>query len=616
MLRVRKRWVCDVEQKGVLRKFNTAGPIRPARHYHIPPLDRINLPEVLELIRDERYFVLHAPRQTGKTSVLLALRDLLNGGSAGEYRCAYINVEPAQTAREDVGRAMGAIASQIAREAKYTLNDPATAEAAEAIDTTRRPDDALGALLEIWTRAAQAPLVLLIDEVDALVGDSLVSVLRQLRAGYVRRPEGFPQSVVLCGVRDVRDYRIRASSEKEVIAGGSAFNIKAKSLRMGDFGRAEVEDLLGQHTAETGQGFAPAAVQAVWEQTRGQPWLVNALASEICFSAGMPREPGRPFSERDVSEAREALILRRDTHLDQLADKLREPRVRRVIEPLLSGDDGEYSDRDREYVRDLGLVDPDAPLRFANPIYGEVVPRELTWVLQDGIRQRPAWYVEASGRLDLDKLLAAFQDFFRQNSEHWIRRAQYTEAGPQLVLQAFLHRVVNAAGRDRAGVRSGEPPGGLADRLAAGRGPRGPDRGRVQTRQGGPLPLANCRRRTRTDEAVHGHQRDRRRPSRRLRHAPGQELGGEDLPAGTGPEGRPDHGLGSLTEWSSPQAIYQSLTRRRQRLRTRLTATASGSPELDSEELGNLEDAPEDERVAAEAEVLDQATAPRSSSRD
>ena len=210
-----------------MRKFNTAGPIRPALDYHIPPLDRINLPEVLELIRDERYFVLHAPRQTGKTSALLALRSLLNGGTVGDYRCAYINVEPAQTAREDVGRGMCAVASQIAREAKYTLNGHATAEAAEVLDTTRRPDDALGTLLESWTRAARAPLVLLIDEIDALVGDTLVSVLRQLRAGYVHRPAGFPLSVVLCGVRDVRDYRIQAGSEKKVITGGSAFSIKA-----------------------------------------------------------------------------------------------------------------------------------------------------------------------------------------------------------------------------------------------------------------------------------------------------------------------------------------------------------------------------------------------------
>ncbi len=431
-----------------MRKFNTAGPIRPALHYHVPPLERLDLAEVLELVRDERYFALHAPRQTGKTSVLLALRDLLNSGEVGEYRCAYINVESAQTAREDVGRAMGAIATEIALEAEDTLNDAATAEAAERMDTTRHPDSALRSLLRTWTRAADAPLVLLIDEIDAMVGDSLVSVLRQLRTGYAHRPEGFPQSVVLCGVRDVRDYRIHASSEKEVITGGSAFNIKARSLRMGDFTRPEVEALLGQHTAKTGQEFAPEAVRAVWDQTRGQPWLVNALALEMCFSSGGLRERDGAIGVRDVFEAREALILRRDTHLDQLADKLREPRVRRVIEPLLAGGEAAYSDRDFEYVRDLGLVAPGRALRVANPIYGEVLPRELTWVLQHEIApQETSWYVRPDGALDMDGLLTAFQDFFRQNSEHWIRRAQYTEAGPQLVLQAFLHRVVNARGR-------------------------------------------------------------------------------------------------------------------------------------------------------------------------
>ena len=199
------------------------------------------------------------------------------------------------------------------------------------------------------------------------------------------------------------------------------------------------------------------------------------------------------MAEGDVFEARETLILRRETHLDQLADKLREPRVRRVVEPLLSGGDAEYSDRDREYVRDLGLVAPDPPLRFANPVYGEVVPRELTRVLQDRIPEPAAWYVRPDGGLDMDGLLAAFQDVFRQNSEHWIRRAQYTEAGPQLVLQAFLHRVVNATGRIGRGVRAGEPPRGPAGRLAEGTGTGGPDRGRVQARQGGPLPLAHGR---------------------------------------------------------------------------------------------------------------------------
>ena len=97
---------------------------------------------------------------------------------------------------------------------------------------------------------------------------------------------------------------------------------------------------------------------------------------------------------------------------------------------------------------------PGRTLRVANPIYGEVLPRELTWVLQHELApQEAAWYVRPDGGLDMNGLLAAFQDFFRQNSEHWIRRAQYTEAGPQLVLQAFLHRVVNATGRIERGSR-------------------------------------------------------------------------------------------------------------------------------------------------------------------
>jgi hypothetical protein len=81
--------------------------------------------------------------------------------------------------------------------------------------------------------------VLLLDKVDALVGDTLISLLRQLRAGYPQRPASFPQTIVLCGVRDLRDDRIHASSEYEPITGGSAFNIKPKSVRLGDFSAAE-----------------------------------------------------------------------------------------------------------------------------------------------------------------------------------------------------------------------------------------------------------------------------------------------------------------------------------------------------------------------------------------
>ena len=428
-----------------MRFFNTTGPIRPEKHYCILPLERLNLAEVLRLIRDEKYFVLHAPRQTGKTSALLALRDLLNG--EGHYRCVYVNVEGGQAGREDVEQVMRTILGELASRAR-SIGDEFLDSVWPDILTKYGPYAALREALTRWSEAKAKPLVLLIDEIDSLIGDSLLSVLRQLRAGYDRRPEGFPQSVVLCGVRDVRDYRIQSTAENAIIAGGSAFNIKARSLRLGDFSQAEVLALLGQHTEETGQVFTAEALETVWTQTQGQPWLVNALADEACFYGEFAEAWDRPVDADAILAAQEQLILRRETHLDQLADKLQEERVRRVVEPLLSGDEARsLPSDDLMYVRDLGLISTDDPVHIANPIYREVIPRELTYTTQATLAQEAAWYVDADGGLDVGKLLSAFQVFFREHSEHWVERFQYKEAGPQLLLQAFLQRIVNSGGR-------------------------------------------------------------------------------------------------------------------------------------------------------------------------
>ena len=179
--------------------------------------------------------------------------------------------------------------------------------------------------------------MLLIDEIDALVGDTLLSVLRQLRSGYDQRPAAFPYSIILCGVRDVRDCRIHSTAEDRMVLGGSAFNIKAKSLRLGDFSEQEVRALLAQHTAATGQAFTEEAVRLILTRTAGQPWLVNALCREACFEDQVGRDRSRPITADAILAAQERLILRRDTHIDDLAHKLREERVRRVVEPILTG---------------------------------------------------------------------------------------------------------------------------------------------------------------------------------------------------------------------------------------------------------------------------------------
>jgi hypothetical protein len=426
--------------------FNNAGPTIPADHYHIDPLTRINWEEIQQLIGQKRYFLLHAPRQTGKTSTLLAMMHALN--AQGQFACAYANIEVAQTARNDVERGVDAMCSSISSHIDTYLPGTELGKWYYASGRNVSPSDRLRVLLQQWTMMSAKPTVLFLDEVDALVGDTLVSLLRQIRAGYAQRPESFPQSLILCGVRDIQDYRIHTSNQ-EIITGGSAFNIKAKSLRMGNFSPEECRALLLQHTEATGQRFDEGIFQLLWDDTEGQPWLVNALAYELTWELEELRNRSIPITVEHYMQAREELIQSRATHLDQLVDKLKEDRVHRVISAILSGEEEpSFRGADLDYVYDLGLIQKKPSVRIANRIYMETIPRELTWAKQVGIaNQDTAWYVEADGRLNTPKLLRAFQQFFRMNAESWDQRFDYREAGPQLLLQAFLQRIINGGGR-------------------------------------------------------------------------------------------------------------------------------------------------------------------------
>ena len=316
------------------RFFNTAGPNIAEDNYTLDPLSRFDLDEILTLIRQKRYFVLHAPRQTGKTSCLLALRDYLN--ERDDYIAVYANVEGGQAARNNVGAAVAGTVNVIATEMADIVGEDIP-RAAKAGVQDENESTMLSAFLTKLSKALPKPLVLFIDEIDSLVGDSLVSVLRQLRAGYTRRPANFPQSIVLCGVRDVRDYRIHTTSG-EIITGGSAFNIKAKSLRLGDFSLDEIRALYGQHTAETGQRFDEGCFPFVWQATEGQPWLVNALGNEVTNEMRENRDRSVVITPEMMYRAQERIIYRRDTHIDHIIKKMQEPLMQQVIEMATNPD--------------------------------------------------------------------------------------------------------------------------------------------------------------------------------------------------------------------------------------------------------------------------------------
>ncbi len=427
--------------------FNTAGPVRDDLHYMIPFAQRVDWEEIQHLIASQKYFLLHAPRQTGKTSGLLEMMKELNSGK--KYHVLYANIEGAQASRNNIDSGIETVCSAVSRAAEIYLQEDRLVDWLRTRGREIPGEDRLNALLTEWTRVSDRPTVLFLDETDALVGDTLISLLRQIRAGYNQRPDFFPNSIVLCGLRDIKDYRIHRS-DGDVITGGSAFNIKAKSLRLDVFTFAEVKTLLLQHTEATGQQFAPGIFAEIWQDSYGQPWLVNALAYEMTWEDRSARDREKPITLNQYWAARERLIQSRATHLDQLTDKLREPRVHRVISTLLADGDGtikEMSPDDMQYVEDLGLVIARPQLRIANRIYGEIIPRELTWVSQSLIAMDERWYVTEDNFLNMEKLLIAFQQFFRENSESWIERFEYKEAGPQLLMQAFLQRVINGGGR-------------------------------------------------------------------------------------------------------------------------------------------------------------------------
>ncbi|MFH1463667.1 MAG: ATP-binding protein [Pseudomonadota bacterium] len=421
-----------------MRRFNTAGPCNPVYHYMLPATER--LPELDGLVDQNGYFVLHAPRQTGKTT---ALRDFAVRLTArGRFAALYASCEAGQAAGEDFAAAEAMLLDE--------LSIRGQAELPEGLQpppwTSGPPGGQLRAALSAWSRACPRPIALFLDEIDALQGASLISVLRQLRAGFPDRPGGFPASVVLCGLRDVRDYKAASGGDPARLGTASPFNVKVESLRLRDFTEEELRRLYAQHTAETGQVFTEAALARAFELSAGQPWLVNALAREVIEKIGVP--PPTIITVEHLDEAKERLVLARATHLDSLVARLLEGRVRRVLEPLMAGDlvGTDSYDDDFQYVRDLGLVAPTPPARVANPIYREVIARVLSSAAEGNITADPRSFVRADGTLDLRDVLEGFAAFWREHGDVLAGRMPYHEVAPQLVLMAWLQRVVNGGG--------------------------------------------------------------------------------------------------------------------------------------------------------------------------
>ena len=427
--------------------FNTAGPCNPAKHYMLPAIERLQ--GIARLIAREQYFAIHAARQSGKTTLLQALVDDIN--ARGERIALYFTVESVQAypdPHDGISKIVERMRTDLLGHPVFgdIARDPASAPDAPA-------DGFVGVklFLSLLARQAGKPLVVFFDEVDGLTEGTAVTFLRELRDGYVTRNKiPFPSSIAIVGMMDIRDMKARVRPHSETLGSKSPFNVIAEDFTLRNFTEDDVRTLYAQHTEATGQVFEPEAVKSAMEWSGGQPWLVNALASE-CVDKIHDGRYDEPITAADIEAAKEAIIRRRDTHVDSLMDRLREPRVRRVMEPVILGNqltDLSVNDEDYRFVQDLGLLkEVNGALVPSNRMYAEIIGRYLSHDEQTRMVQSVHEIPWATPNgLDMPGLMAAFQAFWRENSGADRRAYEYGEATPHLVLMAFLQRVTNGNG--------------------------------------------------------------------------------------------------------------------------------------------------------------------------
>ncbi len=401
-----------------MRWFETRGPVNPEDNYVV--VRPKETADFIKRVERGRYIVLFAPRQTGKTTFFKTVLEQLETAAAGAYFPIQLNFEIYEdwsgSESEFYGVFYKRVCQEIANVAHARKLQTGEAALTQFLENTHITDRF--SLLEFFESLGQLlknlPVVLIIDEFDAIPPTAVKGFLRTLRHIYISGKPRCPHSVAIVGVKNITQLNYDRTI--------SPFNIQDE-FHLPNFTLAEVRELLGQYTAEVGQVFAPAVLATLHRQTGGQPFLVNRLAQILTEEMDIPK--AETIAMPHFAMAHQQLLGEENVNLVHLRTNVRRnPRFQRRLMQITSYDEGVDFNLDDEVLSELatyGVIAKGAGglCEIASPIYLYRILRvfqplinglEQEYYPQDTGNGYHA-YLTASGEIAMERLLDNFRDF-------------------------------------------------------------------------------------------------------------------------------------------------------------------------------------------------------------
>ena len=401
-----------------MRYFETRGPVNAEDNYVVARLQETA--DFMRRVGLGRYIVLFAPRQTGKTTFFKTAVARLETEGAGAYLPIQLNFEIYEDWHGSESEFYGVFYQRLCQELANVFRErqppPGPAALTAFLENTAITDrfSLLAFFEDLGRLLGNQPVVLIIDEFDAIPPPAVKGFLRTLRHIYISGKPRCPHSVVIVGVKNITQLNYDRTI--------SPFNIQDE-FHLPNFTLAQVQELLGEYTAEVGQAFAPAVIETLHRQTGGQPFLVNRLAQILTEEMDIPKTETIHLGH--FSRGHAQILHEQNVNIRHLTTNIRRnPRFQRQLMQIISYDEGVDFNFDDDILSELatyGVIAKDEKgiCEIANPIYLYRILRTfqpfINGLEQDYYPQDTGNgyhdYLTADGTIAMGRLLDNFRDF-------------------------------------------------------------------------------------------------------------------------------------------------------------------------------------------------------------